>query len=323
MKNVQVKIIKLVALLSVSPMVIVGQTQSGETPVQTGVSFWTKFPHYLEDPLIWLGIFMLLITGTTIYALYQSVATLTGRYKTEHIEIKAPVVRVKKISVYSKIMKSLTRSVPVAQEKDVLLDHNYDGIMELDNQLPPWWKWGFYFTIAFSVVYLLSYHVAGTGKLSHAEYEAEMLNAKLEKENRMKNSSGYVTAENVVALTDNAAIADGKSIYIKLCATCHGNEGGGNVGPNLTDQYWINGGGIHNIFHTITEGVPAKGMISWKSQLSPKDIQCVASFILTMQGTTPPGAKEPQGEKWVDESSKNSESKPSVDSTSLSMESKN
>jgi cytochrome c oxidase cbb3-type subunit 3 len=285
---------------------------------QSGTSFGTKFPHYLEDPLVWLGLFMLILTGTTIFSLYQSVKALTKKNKSS-VEETTPVSdKVYKETVWHKLMKGMTKSVPIEQEKDIMLDHNYDGIRELDNQLPPWWKWGFYFTIAFAVVYLLSYHVAGTGMLSIQEYDDEMLKAKIEKETRMKNSADNVTFENVVALNSKEDIAAGKETFVKLCATCHGNEGQGNVGPNLTDQFWLNGGGIHNIFHTITEGVPAKGMISWKSQLSPKQIQKVASFILTLKGTSPQGAKEPQGDKWIEESKTDSATTATID-TSLGI----
>jgi cytochrome c oxidase cbb3-type subunit 3 len=275
-----------------------GQTVAQPTATNT---FGNQFPHYLEDPLVWLALFMLILIGISVRSLYQSVLVLSGKPAAKE-ETEAPrEPKTRKPSLGSKVMKWMTRSVPVAREADVMLDHNYDGIRELDNQLPPWWKWGFYFTIAFAVVYLLSYHVAGTGKLSLAEYQDEMQTAKLELEARMKNSAGFITFDNVTKLSDPQEIAGGKQVFEKLCVACHGNEGQGNVGPNLTDVYWLNGGGIKNIFHTITEGVPAKGMISWKSQLSPKQIQQVASYILTLQGTHPAGAKEPQGEQWTEE----------------------
>lgn len=203
---------------------------------------------------------------------------------------------------WGKLMKSLTKSVPVERERDVLLDHDYDGIHELDNQLPPWWKYGFYITIIFAFVYLINYHVSGSGKLQIAEYEDEMMQANLAKEARLKNDANFVTEANVVRLTDEASIAAGKEIFTKNCVACHGDKGQGNVGPNMTDNYWIHGGGIKNIFATISNGVPSKGMISWKSQLSPKQIQQVGSFLFTLQGTNPPGAKEPQGTIWVEES---------------------
>jgi cytochrome c oxidase cbb3-type subunit 3 len=110
-----------------------------------------------------------------------------------------------------------------------------------------------------------------------------------------------VNSETVIALTDADAISAGQGIYIQNCVACHGQKGEGSVGPNLTDEYWIHGGGIKNVFKTVQNGVPAKGMISWKSQLSPKQIQQVSSFILTFQGTKPDNGKAPQGDIWKEE----------------------
>jgi cytochrome c oxidase cbb3-type subunit 3 len=191
--------------------------------------------------------------------------------------------------------------VPVQQEADVMMDHDYDGIRELDNQLPPWWKWGFYFTILFAVFYLYYYHVSGQGKLQLGEYADELKQAQIAAEERKEHSANFITDANVNAFTSQKEISEGKNIFMKNCIACHGNAGQGNVGPNLTDDYWLHGGGIKNIFHTITEGVPIKGMISWKTQLAPKQIQEVASFVLTLHGTNPQGAKEPQGEIWTEQ----------------------
>jgi cytochrome c oxidase cbb3-type subunit 3 len=317
MKRINNKKLYTLLLFSFAAKAITAQTIAADTSGQTSDTFFNRFPHYLEDPLVWLAVLMILLIGATLYSLYQSVKALSGKYQTTVEEIIPQRRKEKKETVWNKIMRGMTKSVPVEREKDIMLDHNYDGIRELDNKLPPWWIWGFYFTIAFAVVYLLSYHVAGTGKLSLAEYKDEVEKAKLEKTERMKNSANNITPENVVALTTKEDIAAGKEIFTKLCITCHGNEGQGNVGPNLTDPYWLNGGGIHNIFHTITEGVPSKGMISWKSQLAPKQIQLVASFILTLQGTSPQGAKEPQGDKWVEEAKPGPTAGVSTDSASV------
>ncbi|HNC33357.1 MAG TPA: cbb3-type cytochrome c oxidase N-terminal domain-containing protein [Bacteroidia bacterium] len=200
-----------------------------------------------------------------------------------------------------KVYLRLVDSVPVAKEQDILLDHDYDGIQELDNNLPPWWKWGFYITIIAAVVYMLAYHVTGTGKLQAEEYADELAVAAKQKEERMKNSAENITEENVTVLVDAAEIAKGKDIYEKNCSACHMADGGGMVGPNLTDNYWLHGGGVKNIFKTITYGVPAKGMISWQAQLSPKQIQEVTSFIMTLHGTKPAAPKEPQGDEWKED----------------------
>jgi cytochrome c oxidase cbb3-type subunit 3 len=194
----------------------------------------------------------------------------------------------------------LTRAVPVEREADVMMHHDYDGIRELDNKLPPWWVWGFYVTILWAFGYLIHYHVSHTGKLSAAEYRADMQKAALAHEEYLRKKADLVTEENVVALTDAAALDAGKDIYVKNCAVCHLASGGGQVGPNLTDEYWIHGGGMRNIFKVITHGVPAKGMIAWKAQLTPKQIQQVGSYVLTFKGTNPAGGKEPQGERWTE-----------------------
>ncbi|RMG60409.1 MAG: cytochrome C oxidase subunit III [Bacteroidetes bacterium] len=198
------------------------------------------------------------------------------------------------------IQKKLTDAVPVEEEESIDMGHDYDGIRELDNNLPPWWKYGFYLTIVFAVVYLWYYHVSSDWS-SRQEYEVEMAEAAAEKEAYLAKVGNMVDESNVVMLEDAAALAEGKAIYDANCVACHGALGEGGVGPNLTDQYWIHGGSISDLFSTIKYGVPTKGMISWQAQLKPQQMQQVASYILTMQGTNPPNAKEPQGDLYVPE----------------------
>jgi len=182
----------------------------------------------------------------------------------------------------------------MAKEKDVLLDHEYDGIRELDNDLPGWWKWLFYLCILFSVIYILRYHVFNTGDLQEAEYTKEIAEAEA-------NKPPEVDVSTLVRLEDEASLAGGKVVFDKHCVVCHLSKGEGLVGPNLTDEYWINGGSFKDIFQTIKVGVPAKGMISWKDQLNTTEMQQVASFIMALQGTNPPNPKDPQGEKYIPE----------------------
>jgi cytochrome c oxidase cbb3-type subunit 3 len=204
----------------------------------------------------------------------------------------------------AKINDMLTDSVPVEKEKDVLMDHEYDGIHELDNNLPPWWLYGFYFSIAFAVVYLFNYHITGNGKLMVEEYQAEMQAAEEAKAAFMATQENVVDESNVEYLSDASALGEGQKTFKLYCAPCHGETGGsmpGGVGPNLTDDYWIHGGSMSDIFKTIKYGVPEKGMVSWEAQLNPTQIQQVASYIKSLHGTNPPNAKEPQGDLWQEE----------------------
>ncbi len=177
----------------------------------------------------------------------------------------------------------------------LLAGHDYDGIQELDNALPKWWVWLFFITIVFSVIYFLSLFVFHTMDTQDEEYNKEMLAAS----ELLKNTQTATPQESTLSLlTDDASLAAGKVIYDKSCLVCHLSKGEGLIGPNLTDQYWMYGGSIEDVIDIIVVGVPSKGMISWKDQLSPKQIQEVSSFILSLQGTNPPNAKEPQGELY-------------------------
>ncbi len=201
-----------------------------------------------------------------------------------------------KVSLWQGLMKKLTRSVPIEREYEVMTDHEYDGIRELDNRLPPWWLYGFYFTIFFAVAYLLYFHVLPYGKSSPQEYEAEMTQAKEEVAVYLASLENNIDETNATVTLIPEELAEAKGLYTQYCVTCHGQAGGGGVGPNLTDAYWIHGGDVKSIFKTVKYGVPQNGMISWQSQLTPKQMQGMASFILAMQGTNPENAKEPQGD---------------------------
>ena len=293
-------------LIGVGIILLSQQTNAQNTaPVNHGArDGFTKIFDY--DASTWLLILLFCVMAITIFVLYSSLKAIMRYYgPAERKAEKNIPLQVKinedKENAWSKFdRKILTRAIPLEREADIMLDHNYDGIRELDNSLPPWWKWGFIFTIIFAIVYMISYHVSGTGKLQLQEYKDELTQAQIAKEERIKISGENVNEENVIVLTDVNGLAEGKNIFVKNCVACHLADGGGQVGPNLTDDFWIHGGGIKNIFATITNGVPAKGMISWKTQLVPKQIQQVASFILTLQGTKPLVAKDPQGDIWVE-----------------------
>lgn len=175
--------------------------------------------------------------------------------------------------------------------------HDIDGITEMDNPTPPWFMFLFYTTIGFGLIYLVYYHILGDGDIQLGEYKKEVVMAEAQYEEYVKKTAGLINESNVTALKDEKTLAQGKELYTANCVACHGTMGEGKVGPNLTDEYWIHGGQVKEIFKLITEGAPEKGMIAWKKQMNPLQIQQLTSYIVTLQGTNPPNPKEPQGEK--------------------------
>jgi cytochrome c oxidase cbb3-type subunit 3 len=194
-------------------------------------------------------------------------------------------------------------TVAVEDEKDILLHHDYDGIRELDNHLPPWWVNLFYLTVIFAVGYMLIYHVWKKAPLPAEEYDLAMAKAKIEVAAYQEKQGNSIDETSVKLLQQDAsAIANGKAIFDANCMACHGLSGEGTVGPNLTDEFWLHGGSINDVFKTIKYGVPEKGMISWQSTIKPKDMEDVSNYILSLQGSKPANAKAPEGEKYVADS---------------------
>lgn len=199
------------------------------------------------------------------------------------------------------MLDKLNGTVEIEKEESILLDHSYDGIKELDNNLPPWWKYGFYLTILIAIVYMVNYHITRTAPLQKEEYTNSIKKAEVEVAEYMKNSANNVDENTVKLLTDVDNIANGKDLFVSTCAACHGKLGEGGVGPNLTDAYWLHGGSVKDIFKTIKYGWPDKGMKSWKEDLSPVQIAQISSFIRSIQGTSPPKAKDKQGELYIEQ----------------------
>lgn len=192
----------------------------------------------------------------------------------------------------------LNKSADISHEQDIDLSHDYDGISELDNKLPPWWTVAFGITILFSIVYLYRYHVAESAPLQIEELQIAIREGEAEKNAYLAKTAGNVD-ENTVVMLDAGGIAGGKTLFMANCIACHGNAGEGNaVGPNLTDDYWINGGKINEVFRTIKYGVTEKGMRSWKDEMSPVQMAQLASYVKSLKGTNPPNAREPQGDKY-------------------------
>ncbi|MEM9676194.1 MAG: cbb3-type cytochrome c oxidase N-terminal domain-containing protein [Bacteroidota bacterium] len=299
MKNQIAQKILLGTLFSLLPLATIAQDAG------SSASWWEA---NAQEVLVWSVLaleVLLLLVVLTLYIVIRMIANRVLVPEPEVVEISGDkkIVLEPKETFVARVMHQLTDSVPVAQEEEVMTDHEYDGIYELDNNLPPWWKAMFYVTIVFGVVYLLNYHVFDTGDLQGAEYEKEMAAAQAEIEAFLATQENSVDETNVTMVEDDARLASGQSMYMQKCSPCHGAEGGGGVGPNLTDQYWIHGGDIKDIYKTIKYGIPAKGMIPWESQLSPAQMQDISSYIITLEGTDPPNPKEPEGELYERESS--------------------
>ena len=201
------------------------------------------------------------------------------------------------------------KSVSIDKEQDVQLDHDYDGIKELDNSLPPWWIYGFYFTILFAGVYMYRYHISKSSPLQVEELAIEKIQAEKDKVAFMATLANNVDETSIAYNPTAELLAEGKVIFVKNCVSCHGPEAqGASIGPNLTDEYWIHKGGIKDIFKTIKNGVQEKGMIPWGQQLSNAQIAAVATFIKSLQESHPTNPKAPQGDKYEEESENSSSS---------------
>lgn len=256
---------------------------------------------FIEQPFLlvaYLIALLFLISAEVILGAIENIMFKSLNAEAQERYMRARQERIDKLSLKS-WFSQMTYAQP--EERDLILDHNYDGIKELDNKLPPWWLYSFYATIIFAFGYMAYYHVLG-GDTQEMEFQNEMAAAAIALEEYKKNTPDLINAENVTLLTDASDIEHGRSLYQVSCMACHAVDGGGGIGPNLTDDHWILGGGIKNIYQVISEGGRAgKGMIAWKSALSPAEIQQISSYIVTLQGTIPVAPKEPEGDIWTGE----------------------
>jgi cytochrome c oxidase cbb3-type subunit III len=261
-------------------------------------------PAFLKYPMVSIFLFVFLFLIIAIEITVGAVNNVMYQIMTE--EQKKLVDEVSSVSLkdsawFKKMMKALTKSEPIENEANLLLDHDYDGIKELDNNLPPWWIYLFYICIGFAAVYLIRFELMG-GDNQEMELQKEMAQAQIEVEEYLKNAPDLMDEKTVTLLSDAGALDKGKAIFNENCVACHRADGGGQIGPNLTDPNWILGGGIKNVFHTITNGGrDGKGMVAWKETLKPKEIQLVASYVLSLQGSNPKDPKAPDGDVWVDD----------------------
>ena len=264
-------------------------------------------PAFMEYPMVSVFLFVFLFLLIAIEIVISAVDKVTYELLNEEQKKQlkeAQALPFTESAFYKNIMKKLTRTKPIEQEADVMLDHNYDGIRELDNVLPPWWVYLFYGCVVFAIVYLVRFHIVGD-YTQKEEYEMAMNEAQKEHEAYLIANPIQVNVDNVVLMTDAASIAAGKKIFESEtinCVSCHGLQLQGGIGPNLTDEYWINGGGIKNVFTLISEGSSKNTVMApWKDVIQSTDIQNIASYILSLQGSKPAEAKAAEGELWVEE----------------------
>ncbi len=268
----------------------------GQTTAETATtaSIW-------DDPMITfyivVGFIFVVVVLVLLVALYMlQVLNFMVKQATRERSERLGIVYKEEPSLWSKLWTKSNDFVPMEKEADIMLDHNYDGIRELDNHLPPWWTGLFYLTIVFAVVYLAFYHLSDTLPLPLKEYEKEL--AVADEQARLLKASSPTAAideTNVKIVTDPVALADGKTTFLTNCASCHRKDGGGDIGPNLTDEYWKHGGSIQNIFTVVRHGVQGTNMIAWEGFISPEKMQNVASYILSIKGSNPENPKKPEG----------------------------
>ncbi|WP_027395785.1 cbb3-type cytochrome c oxidase N-terminal domain-containing protein [Aquimarina latercula] len=287
-----VSYIRVIALLLITYFLIEWAVDSGEESA------------FIAVPVSWVVLGIVLLFAIAIEICVEALrSVLFKSLKPEAQERYVLSQKIKKDKQFRWIKATylkLVDSTPVEEEDEIILDHNYDGIKELDNNLPPWWVYGFYATILFGVIYLVRFHVFNDYNQTE-EYETEVAEALIAIEAYKKTAKDLVDINTVTLLTDAADINAGKAIFTSNCVACHKADGGGGIGPNLTDPNWILGGGIKNVFKTISEGGrDGKGMVAWKQTLKPAEMAQVASYVITLGGTTPAEPKEAQGEIWID-----------------------
>ncbi len=245
------------------------------------------------------------LVGLNLVLFFVFMLTVNYYLKAVHESSLAAMLPLPKVGLFQWLFGLRKSGKKAAMDQD--LGHEYDGIVELDNAAPPLFVYILYGTIIYAVIHLSVFHVFQVGVLQDEQLRKELAQAEIEKARYAQFAANRVDENSVQLITDASALEEGKKVYTNNCAACHGQLGEGNVGPNLTDAYWLHGGGIKNIFKTVKYGVPDKGMIAWEKQLSPAQIAQVSSYIVTLKGTNPPNAKEPQGELWADEEAEKTE----------------
>jgi cytochrome c oxidase cbb3-type subunit 3 len=265
-------------------------------------------PYFAVFALLFISIVLVAVVGLYVLKVLRILNEQAEKEKAQ----KLGNVYVPSPAWWATFTQKMNASVPVEQEKEIELHHTYDGIKELDNHLPPWWKWLFYGTIAWAVVYIIVFHFSSTLPLSLEEYHHEIAVAEEQaKQRKASQPAEEAIDEGKLEFTNDATIIEkGKGVFAaNPCGSCHRNDGGGNtIGPNLTDEYWIHGGDIKSVFNTIKNGAVDKGMPAWGKAMSPQELRDLTFYVLSLQGTNPPNGKAPQGEPFKQTTSVKSDS---------------
>ncbi|AIM36198.1 cbb3-type cytochrome c oxidase N-terminal domain-containing protein [Sphingobacterium sp. SG20118] len=232
---------------------------------------------------------VLLISALTVNKAMRSILRMTM----PHILEEEKSVKIRRKESRKSFWNNLLGLRPISEEKDLMIDHEYDGITELDNPIPIWFNALFYSSMAFAVVYLLIYHVFSWGMNQDQEYVQEMGKAEIARQEYLAQAANLVDESNVIY--DASQVAAGSAIFQANCVACHGGAGEGSIGPNLVDRYWLHGGEVKDIFKTVKYGIPDKGMVPWEQTLTPAQIAEVSSYIISIRDTKPANPKEPQG----------------------------
>lgn len=256
-------------------------------------------PAFLKYPILIVILFIFLVILVAIETIYKAINNI--HFSNMNEEEKVEYLRKQSLPfMQSEFVQDLrakfTNNTNIEDEKQLLLDHDYDGIKELDNNLPPWWVYLFYICIFFGAVYMVRYELMD-GNTQEDEFQREMALAKIQVEEYLKTAPDLMDENTVTLLTDEASLKEGKEIYTMYCAACHRADGGGQIGPNLTDDYWILGGDLKSIFKTVTQGGrDGKGMVAWKGVITSKEVQKVSSYIISINGSNPANAKVAEGD---------------------------
>jgi cytochrome c oxidase cbb3-type subunit 3 len=251
-----------------------------------------------------LFLIVMLVLLRTFRVLTRIVLRSQGLSKQEIEAEMNPVKPKKDKKDKAEVWNKLLSLRPLSEENEILITHDYDGIQELDNPIPAWFMWLFYGTIIFGLGYLLNYHVFHTGQLQYQEYKTEMAQAEIAKKIYLSKAANQVDENTIKLAHDPAVIAAGQAIFKQNCVACHGPNAGGNVGPNLTDDYWLHGNKVSDLFKTVKYGILTKGMPTWEKVLSPKQISDVVNYVKSIHGTNPPNPKAPQGVKETETDAK-------------------